>query len=112
MMALGARNEIWIIEIKSGLIDFQADLKWSDYLDYCDQFFFAVNPEFPCDVLPDDVGIIIADRYGAEIVNTAPATPVAPARRRAMILRFARAAAARLHDILDPGAVLERPRPR
>ena len=108
MVALGARGEIWIIEIKSSLADFQVDRKWPDYLDYCDQFYFAVGPTFPLDVLPEDVGTIIADRYGAEIMNPAPLHLVAAARRKVLTLRFAAAAASRLQEILDPDAALER----
>ena len=56
LLAVGSRGEIWIIEIKSSLTDFQTDKKWPDYLDYCDSFFFAVEPDFPVDRLPADTG--------------------------------------------------------
>ena len=69
LMALTDKGEIWIIEIKSGLPDFQADDKWPDYLHYCDRFYFAVAPYFPSEKLPDEAGMIFADSYGAEIMR-------------------------------------------
>ena len=36
------------------LADFRADNKWHEYWDYCDALFFAVPPDFPQDVLPDE----------------------------------------------------------
>jgi hypothetical protein len=62
-----------------------------------------VAPGFPLEVLPADTGLILADRYGAEIVRQAPETRLAAARRKAMTLRFARAAAFSLQALADPG---------
>ncbi|MBI1383347.1 MAG: MmcB family DNA repair protein [Rhizobiales bacterium] len=107
LVALSQRGEIWIIEIKSSLADYQADGKWPDYLEHCDQFAFAVGPDFPLAVLPDGVGLIVADRYGAEELRPAPAEPISPARRKAVLIRFARAAAARLSGLADPLAACE-----
>jgi len=83
-------------EIKSGRPDFQADAKWPEYLWFCDRFFFAVDPAFPREVLPAQEGLIVADGFGGAVVRAAPDRPLAPARRKAMTLRFARAAAGRL----------------
>ncbi len=98
--ALGKDGRILIIEIKSSVADFRGDIKWHEYLDYCDTFYFAVAPDFPLEILPGDFGIIIADRYGAEIARADPSegadSKLTPARRKAVTLRFARAAAARL----------------
>jgi hypothetical protein len=102
IMAVSDKGDIWIVEIKSSLADFRADQKWQDYWAYCDRFFFAVMPEFPREVLPEDAGLIIADRYGAEIVRQSQEERLPGARRKAVILRFARAAALRLQSILDP----------
>ena len=102
LLALGGRGEIWIVEIKSSLADFRADLKWPAYRDYCDRFFFAVARDFPLDVLPADTGLILADRYGGEIVRPAPEHKLPGARRKAVIQRFARSAALRLHALADP----------
>ena len=102
--ALGPKGEIWIVEVKSCLNDYRTDGKWPDYSDYCDQLFFAVDADFPADVIPDDTGLIIADRYGAEIVRHGPVVKLAAARRKAVTLRFAQAASRRLHRLIDPTA--------
>jgi hypothetical protein len=96
--ALGPRGEILIVETKSGVEDFVVDFKWPDYREYCDAFYFAVTEHFPQALIPDDVGLIVADRFGGAIVREAPRHPLAPARRKAMTLHFARVAAARLHE--------------
>ncbi len=107
--ALGAKGEIWIIEVKSCLADYAVDAKWPEYSDYCDQFFFAVDQEFPADVIPDETGLIIADRYGAEIVRRPDEHRLSGARRKAMTQRFARTAAQRLHGLIDPDVVSFKP---
>lgn len=101
--ALSHDGRIWIIEIKSCLQDFRTDQKWQGYLDYCDGFCFAVNQDFPVSVLPQEQGVIIADRFGATVVREiATKPPLVAARRKAMTLRIARTAAARLSAALDP----------
>ncbi len=95
IMALGPRGQIAIVEVKSSLEDFRVDLKWPEYLPYCDAFFFAVAPEFPRDILPEGPGLVIADGFGGAVLTEAPATPLAPARRKALTLAFARLAAFR-----------------
>lgn len=95
IMALGPRGQIAIAEVKSGLEDFRVDLKWPEYLPYCDAFYFAVAPEFPRDILPDGPGLIIADGFGGAVFQEAPPTLLAPARRKALTLAFARLAAFR-----------------
>ena len=108
IVALAANSSIAIVEIKSSLADFRADRKWQDYRRHSDQLFFAVSPDMPLDVLPPDTGLIVADAFGAEIVRKAPVHRIAGATRRAMLIRFATAAADRLHVLADPGAVLPR----
>jgi hypothetical protein len=95
-------GEIWIVEIKSSLEDFRTDQKWPEYREYCDRLFFAVAPGFPREVLPGDAGLIIADRYGGEIVRPAPEHRLAPARRKAVTLRMLKSAAFRLQAAIDP----------
>jgi hypothetical protein len=90
LMALTDKGEIWIIEIKSGLPDFQADDKWPDYLPYCDRFYFAVAPDFPSEKLPENAGMIFADNYGAEIMRENEQASLAPARRNLLLRRMAR----------------------
>lgn len=90
LMALTDKGEIWIIEIKSGLADFQADDKWPDYLPYCDRFYFAVAPDFPTEKLPEETGLIFADPYGAEIIRDNGPQKLAAARRNLLLRRMAR----------------------
>ena len=96
VMALGPDGEVWVIECKSCRADFVADRKWQGYLGWCDRFFFAVAPDFPADLLPPEAGLILADRHDAEILRLPEARPLPPARRRALVLRFARLAGQRL----------------
>lgn len=95
LMALGPKGEIVIVEVKSCLEDFRTDGKWGEYLPYCDAFYFAVAPEFPREILPEGPGLIIADGFGGAVLTEAPASPLAPARRKALTLAFARLAAMR-----------------
>ncbi len=103
LMALGPKGEVWVIECKSGRADFRADQKWQGYLDFCDRFFWAVDADFPTELLPEGTGLILADAYDAEIVRMGAETPLAGARRKALLQKFARHAAARLQAHRDPG---------
>lgn len=94
--ALSAAGEIWCVEVKSSRSDFLSDRKWPGYLDWCDRFLFAVPEGFPEEILPGDQGFMRADPYGAGILREGPLQRLAPARRKAMTLRFARLAASRL----------------
>jgi hypothetical protein len=107
VVGLSANGEIWIVEIKSCVEDFRADHKWPEYREFCDRLWFAVAPAFPQHLLPNDAGLIIADRYGGEIAREAPAVRLPAARRKAMALRLARAAALRLQSLADPEIDLE-----
>ncbi len=95
VMALGRKGDIVIVEVKSGPEDYRVDRKWPEYAPFCDAFFFAVAPEFPMDLLPDHPGLIVADGFGGAVVRDAPLAPLAPARRKALTLAFARLAAMR-----------------
>jgi hypothetical protein len=101
-VAIDRTGAIILVEVKTCRADFVADRKWHEYLDYCDRFYFAVASHFPRDLLPPGEGLILADRFGAEIVREAPVRALGPARRKAMLIRFGRAAASRLHGLLDP----------
>lgn len=103
LMALGPKGEVWVIECKSGRADYRSDDKWQGYLEWCDRFFWAVDADFPTDLLPPETGLILADAYDAEIVRMGPETPLAGTRRKVMLHKFARHAAARLHGFRDPG---------
>lgn len=96
VIALHASGEIVIVEVKSGRADFQSDRKWPDYLEFCDRFFFAVEPDFPRAILPADCGLIVADAHGGEIVRPAPQGRLNGNRRRTLTLEIAMAANRRL----------------
>lgn len=102
VIGLGADGSIWILEIKSSVADFRADGKWPEYRDYCDRFFFAVPDSFPTQILPEDAGLVLADAFGAAVTREAPEHRLAGSRRKAVTLRFAHAAAGRLHMLVDP----------
>ena len=98
IMALGPKGDIAIAEVKSGPQDYLTDRKWGDYMPYCDAFYFAVAPEFPREILPSEPGLIVADAFGGAILEPAPLSPLAPARRKALTLAFARLAAMRTSE--------------
>lgn len=104
IVALSPSGELLVVEVKSGLADYRIDGKWPDYRDYCDGFLFAVAPEFPLDALPGDVGLIVADAWGGELLREAPRHPLSGARRKALTIAFARLAAGRLSASEDPVA--------
>lgn len=99
--AISPSGRILIVEIKSSAADFRSDRKWPEYRNYCDQFYFAIAPDGPVDLLPHDTGLIFADSYSGSLFRDAPILAVAPPRRRAVLLAFARHAADRLHLIQD-----------
>ena len=94
--AVSQAGEIAIVEIKSSVADFRSDAKWQDYMPFCDRFYFAVMADFPQDLIPEDVGLIVADGFGG-------AAKLAGARRKAVTLKFARLAACRLQMVNDAG---------
>lgn len=104
IFALSERGEALIVEIKSSVEDFRADLKWPEYQPWCDRFYFAVCESFPRELVPDECGLIIADEWSAAILRDAPLRPLAHARRRALTLRAALAASERLQRLIDPGS--------
>jgi hypothetical protein len=108
IVALSSNGTFFIIEIKSSLADFRSDVKWRDYRAHCDRFYFAIPESVPTDIMPQDAGLILADAYSADIVRHAPEHPMAAATRRAMLLRFAHAAALRLQRVADPEASAHR----
>nr|WP_294851348.1 MmcB family DNA repair protein [uncultured Sphingomonas sp.] len=107
LMAIGPRGELTIVEIKVSRADLLGDQKWTDYLEYCDRFFWAV-PQTLARILdedrflPTDAGVLIADRYDAVIAREPSTRQLASARRKAETLRFARRAARRLSAQIDP----------
>ncbi len=112
LMALDARGQIVIVEIKVSRADLMSDGKWPDYLACCDRFYWALPAGFdvaPLDTpafLPARTGIIVADRYDAAIVREAHTTPLSAHVRKRCTLAFARRAARRVTGMVDPEALI------
>ena len=102
LVALNERGEIWIIEIKSSIEDLRADQKWPEYRAHCDRLFFAFTQDLPCEIFPQDTGLIVADGYGAHLHCEAPEHRLPAPTRKLMMLRFAMTAAQRLNRLADP----------
>lgn len=107
ILALRPDGGFACIEVKSGQRDFLTDEKWPDYRDFADALFFAVDSSFPLDLLPAEAGVIVTAGLEAELLRDAPSLAVPPARRRALLTRFARLAATRLAAAEDPAGVAE-----
>jgi hypothetical protein len=107
LMGLCPKGLVTIVEVKVSRADLLGDTKWTDYLDYCDRFFWALPAGFDTalldrpELLPERAGLIVADRYDAVVVRDPAHVPLAAARRRAETLRFARRAARRLIGDID-----------
>jgi hypothetical protein len=102
LVALGPNSEIIIFEIKSSLADFRADGKWPDYRQHCDRFFFATSHDVSPEIFPLDVGLCIADAYGADMLRDSPVHALSAATRKEMLLRIARIASNRMQRLYDP----------
>ncbi len=102
LVAMNARGDIWIVEIKSSVEDLRADQKWQDYRMHCDRLFFAFTQEMPCELFPADTGLIVADAYGAHLHCDAPEHRLPAATRKSMIVSFGLLAAQRISRLIDP----------
>ncbi len=105
IFAVGRGGEIVIVETKSSVEDWRVDEKWPDYLDWCEQLYVAVPIDFPQALIPGELGLIVADAYGAEVLRHPAKRPVAPARRKALLIDCARLASERLSRLEDPDFV-------
>lgn len=98
LMGIDAKGQIVIVEIKVARADLLGDAKWTEYLDYCDRFYWALPVGFDASPVddaafqPERTGLIIADAYDAEMVRPAATRGLAPARRKTEIMRLARRA--------------------
>ncbi len=101
LIGMDQRGRFTIVEVKSSVEDFRTDGKWPDYLAHCDAFFFATHEGVPPEIFPGGHGLIVADNYGAEVLRDSAPGCLAGATRKALTLRFARAAAARLERVLS-----------
>ena len=104
VVGIDRKGKIVIAEIKISAADFRTDRKWTEYLEFCDLFYFAVPLEFPDEMLPGELGLIRADAYSGDIVRPSAKNPkpLHASRRREVTLRFARVAAKRLRRWEDP----------
>jgi hypothetical protein len=107
ILALLPDGSFVVVEVKSCARDFLTDAKWPEYRDYCDRLFFAVDLDFPRELLPEDAGLLVADGAEAAMLRDAPQHRLAPARRRALLHRYAVVAAGRLAAASDPASQAE-----
>ncbi len=104
ILALRSDGGFACIEVKSGPRDFLSDGKWQEYREFSDALFFAVDQDFPTALLPEETGLIVTFGREAELIRDAPVHSLPPARRRALLQRFAALAAQRLACLDDPAA--------
>jgi hypothetical protein len=102
VLALRPDGGFVCVEVKSGERDFLVDGKWPEYREFCDALYFAVDTDFPVALIPEEVGLMVCHELAAEVLRPAPSHPMAPARRRALLQRFAMLAAVRLEGAMDP----------
>jgi len=107
ILALRGDGGFACIEIKSGLRDFQVDQKWWEYREFSDHLFFAVDDDFPRDVLPEETGLIIVAEQHAELIREAPEHKLSAARRTALLRRWAWLAGSRLAMMEDPAGMAD-----
>ena len=102
--ALGPDGTMLGVEIKVAVPDLKGDMKWPDYLEFCEQFYFAIPPDFPEELVPESTGLIVADRFGGAIIRPSPVASLHASRRKAVTLRFAKVAAERLASVIELAA--------
>jgi hypothetical protein len=108
LMGIDPKGQVVIVEIKVSRADLLGDAKWTDYLEFCDRFYWGLAPELDrtClegeEFLPASCGVIVGDAYDAEILRPAPTRPLAAARRKVEVERLARAALRRHLMLSDP----------
>ncbi|MEM7289972.1 MAG: MmcB family DNA repair protein [Pseudomonadota bacterium] len=107
LIGLDQKGLIIIIEIKSSVADFNADQKWPEYKSLSDRFYFASHPSVPQDIFPSGEGFILADRFGCEILREGATRKLAPATRKSLTLKIARAASARLQTVVEASTNLD-----
>lgn len=105
IFAVARDGGLTIVETKSSIEDWRVDDKWPDYLNWCDLLYVAVPVDFPQALIPEEIGLIVADAYGGEILRHPPRRPVAAARRKSLLIDCARVASERLARLEDPDFV-------
>jgi hypothetical protein len=107
ILALRPDGGFACIEVKSGPRDFLTDTKWPEYREYSDALYFAVDEDFPLDLLPGAAGLIVAGGGTAEVIREAPEHPLPAARRRGLLRQFGWLAALRLAALEDPAGAAD-----
>ncbi len=105
IFAVARDGALTIVETKSSIEDWRVDDKWPDYLNWCDLLYVAVPVDFPQALIPEEIGLIVADAYGGEILRHPPRRPVVAARRKSLLIDCARLASERLARLEDPDFV-------
>ena len=98
LIALSRSQNITIVKVKSFLTDVSSDKKWQNYLNWAEQFYFAVAENFLVECLADEMrcGILITDGFDTNILREAPLHKLTAQRRTHLIQRLAFAAMTRL----------------
>lgn len=105
ILALRPDGGFVCIEVKSGPRDFLTDGKWPEYREYADALYFAVDHDFPLEMLPAETGLIVAVGLEAELLRDSMAHPLTSPRRQALLRQFAALAAGRLAALEDPQGI-------
>jgi hypothetical protein len=107
ILALQPGGGFVCVEVKSGLRDYLTDAKWMEYQPFCDQFYFAVDSDFPLEILPAETGLIVCAGREADLLREPLPVRLPSPRRKALMERFAWLAAGRLAALEDPMGVAE-----
>jgi len=107
ILALRGDGGFACIEVKSGIRDFLTDQKWWEYREFCDNLYFAVDVDFPLDILPEETGLIVVAEQHADLIREAPEHRLPAARRAALLRRWALLAGSRLAVLEDPAGVAD-----
>ena len=108
IMGVDAKGRIVIVEIKVARADLLGDTKWTDYLEFCDRFYWGLAPHLDRACMqsqsfrPEVCGLIVADGYDAEILRPAASLRLAATRRKVEVERLARASMRRQVVGADP----------
>ena len=108
IMGVDAKGRIVIVEIKVARADLLGDTKWTDYLEFCDRFYWGLAPHLDRACMqsqsfrPEVCGLIVADGYDAEILRPSASLPLAATRRKVEVERLARASMRRQVVGADP----------
>ena len=105
ILAVARDGSLTIVETKSSIEDWRVDDKWPDYLNWCDLLYVAVPVDFPQALIQQEIGLIVADAYGGEILRHPPRRPLAAARRKSLLIDCARLTSDRLARLDDPDFV-------